>query len=296
MTTFQGIHTLTLDVPGATLTYDVRGEGADGQVPLVLIGSPMDASGFGSLAAHVTDRVVVTYDPRNTGRSSREEPTAAVTPEQHAEDLHGVLRALGGGPVDLFASSGGAVNALVLVAAFPGDVRTLVAHEPPAGGALPDRDAVRAICEDMVATYDAAGLGPAMARFIAFVTHRGEVPDDYLARPAPDPAAYGLPVEDDGSRDDPLMANMRGGAVDVTPDVAALAAAPTRVVVGVGEASANGVSDGEMAGRAAYAVAGLLGQEPVVFPGGHAGFLGGELGQTGEPERFAARLREVLDL
>jgi len=37
-----------------------------------------------------------------------------------------------------------------------------------------------------------------------------------------------------------------------------------------------------------------LGAEPVVFPGGHNGFLGGEYGQTGKPDEFAARLREVL--
>jgi pimeloyl-ACP methyl ester carboxylesterase len=35
------------------------------------------------------------------------------------------------GAVDIFASSGGAVNALALVARHPEQVRTLVAHEPP---------------------------------------------------------------------------------------------------------------------------------------------------------------------
>jgi hypothetical protein len=33
---------------------------------------------------------------------------------------------------------------------------------------------------------------------------------------------------------------------------------------------------------------------PVAFPGGHGGFLGGEYGQTGEPDAFAATLRQVL--
>ena len=36
-------------------------------------------------------------------------------------------------------------------------------------------------------------------------------------------------------------------------------------------------------------------QEPAVFPSHHGGFLGGEFGQQGQPERFAARLHEVLD-
>ena len=47
--------------------------------------------------------------------------------------------------------------------------------------------------------------------------------------------------------------------------------------------------------RHAELAAKLLGQEAVVFPGGHGGFLGGEFGQAGQPEAFAARLREVLE-
>jgi hypothetical protein len=50
-----------------------------------------------------------------------------------------------------------------------------------------------------------------------------------------------------------------------------------------------------MASRAAHAIAQRLGSRPVIFPGGHAGFLGGEYGQTGEPDAFAAKLREVLE-
>jgi hypothetical protein len=49
-----------------------------------------------------------------------------------------------------------------------------------------------------------------------------------------------------------------------------------------------------MASRGAFAAAELLGQEPVMFPSGHGGFLGGEYGQTGRPDAFAAILREVL--
>lgn len=285
--------THTLPVPGATLTYDVHGDLSPDAVPLVLVGSPMDASGFKTLQSYFPDRVTVAIDLRNTGRSLRDDPTSAVTPQQHADDLHAVLRALGTGPVDFFGSSGGAVNALALVAQYPADVRLLVAHEPPAGGALADRDHVRAVCDDMVATYDASGQGPATAKFIAFVMERGEVDSGYLSRPAPDPAAFGLPTEDDGARTDPMMSNMRGGVADFVPDVEALRSAPTEIVIGVGEDS-GGPVDGEMAGRAAHAVAALLGQEAVVFPGGHAGFLGGEFGQTGKPEEFAAKLRSVL--
>ena len=65
------MNTFTIDVPGATVAYDVHGELSAGSVPLVLIGSPMDAGGFAALAAQFQDRTVVTYDPRNTGRSTR---------------------------------------------------------------------------------------------------------------------------------------------------------------------------------------------------------------------------------
>jgi pimeloyl-ACP methyl ester carboxylesterase len=284
----------TVSVPGATLVYDVHGELADGVTPLLLVASPMDASGFGTLASHFRDRVVVTLDPRNAGRSKPDDPGAPVTAQEHAEDLHAVITDLGAGPVDLFGSSGGAANALMLVAAHPDDLRLLVAHEPPMAGTLPDHEHVRAVTDDMLATYDEQGEGPAMAKFISFVMHRGLVTPAYLEQPDPDPAVFGMPSDDDGSRDSPLMANMRGGGVDAVPDAAAIRAASTRVVVAVGEESATSTTDGEMAGRAAYGVAGLLGLEPVVFPGGHGGFLGGEHGQVGKPDEFAAKLREVL--
>ena len=106
--------TRTLEVPGGTVQYDVRGDlQADGpHRVLVLAGYPMDATGFGTLASYFTDRPVVTYDPRPVGRSTGAYDDRPLTPQDHAEDLHRVIAALGVGPVDLFGSSGGAVNAL----------------------------------------------------------------------------------------------------------------------------------------------------------------------------------------
>ncbi len=115
--------TRTIEAPGATLTYDVRPGGSPAATPLFLTASPMGAAGFGTLAGHFTDRTVVTYDPRGSERSELTEPTTPPTPEQHADDMHEIIQELGGGPVDMFASSGGAVNALALVARYPDDVR-----------------------------------------------------------------------------------------------------------------------------------------------------------------------------
>jgi uncharacterized protein YndB with AHSA1/START domain/pimeloyl-ACP methyl ester carboxylesterase len=132
--------THTLEVPGATLTYDVRRNDASTEPVLLMIASPMGAAGFGTLSRHFTDRTVVTYDPRGVERSTKTDPAKLATPDVHADDLHRLIQAIGGGPVDLFASSGGAVNALALVSKHPEDVRTLVAHEPPLATVLPDRE------------------------------------------------------------------------------------------------------------------------------------------------------------
>ena len=133
----------------------------------------MGAGGFATLASHFPDRTIVTYDPRGVERSVKTDPASVSTPEQHADDLHRVIAAVDAGPVDLFASSGGAVNALALVAKHPEDVRTLVAHEPPLASILPDREGAMAFTQAIGDTYERSGFGPAMAQFIVAVSHRG---------------------------------------------------------------------------------------------------------------------------
>src|SRR3954447_2510922 len=168
----------TLNVPGAVLTYDVRSNGSTSPA-LLMIGCPMGADGFSALAGYFGDRTVVTYDPRGAWRSRRADGATGSPPDEHADDLHRLIEALGGGPVDIFGSSGGAVNALVLVARHPEDVRTLVAHEPPAFQEVPDRDVVLAASVDIHETYEREGFGPAMAKFIALVSQQGPLPADY---------------------------------------------------------------------------------------------------------------------
>jgi hypothetical protein len=129
-----------------------------------------------------------------------------------------------------------------------------------------------------------------MAAFIAMTSWRGEFTDEYFSQPAPDPAQFGMPTEDDGRRDDPLLSDRSWAITGYRPDVDALAAAPTRIVIAVGEESL-----GTFTGRAAVATAELLGQQPTVFPSHHGGFMGDEYGYAGQPEAFARKLREVLD-
>jgi pimeloyl-ACP methyl ester carboxylesterase len=276
--------TQTLDLPGATLSYDVREAASESTEPvLLMIGSPMDASGFTPLAGYFPDRTVVTYDPRGVGRSPRPDGVTGATPDEHAEDLHRLISELEAGPVDIFASSGGAVNALALVTRHPEGVRTLVAHEPPLATVLPDREEALAVTEDIHETYERDGLGPAMAKFIAFTSVRGPTPPDFPNQ-APNPADVGLPTEDHGNRDHPLLGPHMVWVTHYEPDSDSLRGASTRIVVAGGAES-----EGTFPSRAALAVAERLGTEAVIFPSHHGGF-----GQQGDPDAFAATLRRVL--
>ena len=100
---------------------------------------------------------------------------------------------------------------------------------------------------------------------------------------------FGMPDVDDGSRTDPLMRNIPACNA-YEPDIEALRALGDRLVVGVGVESGQ-----QMAARGGRSVAEAVGIPVTEFPSGHGGFLGGEYGQTGDPEGFAAQLHAVLD-
>ena len=280
-----------LETAESNIVYDVQGPlpTADGRPPLFMIGQPMDASGFRTLASYFPDRTVITYDPRGLGRSTRNDGWVDNVPTVQADDVHAVIRALGVGPVEMFASSGGAVTALALVAAYPTDVTILVAHEPPYAPVLPDAEAAERAMARFREAYAAMGRGAGMAAFIAMTSWQGEFTEDYFAQPAPNPAQFGMPAEDDGSRDDPLLSDRSRAVSSYRPDFDALAAAPTRIVIAVGEESM-----GTFTGRTSVATAERLGQQATVFPSHHGGFVGGDSPYAGQPEAFARKLRDVL--
>lgn len=283
--------THTLETAGADIVYDLEGPlpTADGRPPLFMIGQPMDASGFRTLASYFPDRTVITYDPRGLGRSLRKDGRVDNVPAVQAGDVHAVIKALGVGPVEMFASSGGAVTALALVTAHPDDLTILVAHEPPLTQVLPDAEAAERATAQFRGAYAARGWGAGMAAFMTMTSWQGEFTDDYFARPTPDPAQFGMPAEDDGSRDDPLLSDRSNAVTSYRPEFDALAAAPTRIVIAVGEESM-----GAFTGRTAVATANLLGQQATIFPSHHGGFVGGDSGYAGKPEDFARKLRDVL--
>ncbi len=281
--------THTLDAPGAVLAYDVHPQQSSGDhPPLFIFGSPMGASGFAQLVAHFDDRTVITYDPRVTERSRMQEGHK-VTVEIHADDIHRVAEAAGLGRVDAFGSSGGAVAGLAWAVVHPDEIRTLVAHEPPLTVLLEDADTLQKVIADIVDTYQRSGFGPAMAKFVQMAMHSEPFTPDYLDRPDPDPARFGLPTEDDGSRDDALLA-YNIAMPPYYPKADALNASGVRIVPAIGAAGT-----GEMPRRGGQALARLLATEPVVFPGDHGGFVVNEWAPDNDPAAFALKLRDVLD-
>jgi len=252
----------TLDVPGARLYYEQRGTGP----LLLLIGSPMDSTGFAGFAGALADRyTVVTYDPRGIGHSSREDTAEDVTPEQQADDVHHLLSALGGEPADVFGSSGGAVVGLALVTAHPDQVRTLVAHEPPVVELLPDAAQVRAQIQDIYDTYRAEGSDKAMVKFMAHAGLFGE-PSERAGAPRWEPSPEQMARM--RAANDVFLAHLIRPTTRYRPDIEALRAASTRIVV-----AAGATSTGQLANRTAMALADRLGTPVTEFPGDHGGFL-----------------------
>ena len=233
----------------------------------------------------------MTYDPRGAGRSERTDGAGESTPEQHADDLHRLISALGAGPVDIFASSGGAVNALALVARHPEQVRTLVAHEPPAAQAAAGPRAGagrRARTSARRTSATASGRRwPSSSRSSAC---KGPIPADFADRPRRTRPMFGLPTEDDGSRDDALLGQNIITCTHYEPDFDALRAASTRIVL----ARRRRVGGRDGPPRRAWPSPSGSARKPSIFPSHHGGFLGGEFGMTGDPDAFAATLREVL--
>ena len=143
----------------------------------------------------------------------------------------------------MFGSSGGAVAALTWVATYPDDVATALAHEPPSTWALPnDAEAADRAFQGVREAYQDRGFGAGMATFMALTMWPGEFTDDYFAQPPADPAMFGMPTDDDGSRDDMLLSERAITVTRYAYDLDAIKASPTRVVLGVGEETGDTIT------------------------------------------------------
>lgn len=261
--------TKTLSAPGAQIHYDVAGSG-----PLLLLvpGGPADATAFAALRPCLADRyTVVTFDPRGISRSRTTDLDDDLV-GQHAEDVQRLLAELDAGPVSVLANSGGAITMLEHTTRYPGAVRTLVAHEPPVSRYLGD---LLADFPDIPAIYREQGVDEAIGAFMAASGFEISPPE----HPTAEEIEQGKQMR---GNFEVFFGKLMGAIGTWEPDLEALAAPDTRIVVAVGKAV------GTPAYEAGVGLARALGSEPVRFPGDHGGF-------AAEPEAFAARLAETLN-
>jgi pimeloyl-ACP methyl ester carboxylesterase len=273
MTFTDGLVSRSLGVPGARLHYEVRGSG-----PLLLvIGSPMPAAAFTPVAhALASDHTVVTYDPRGLAASTIDDPTQDATPDLRADDVAAIIEALDAGPADVFGSSGGAVTGLALVTRHPNRVGTLIAHEPPLTGLLPEAEQQRAAVDDIIATFHRDGPAAAWRKFMA----NAGFDLDHDAGPPPGPEPSAAQLAEQVAEDTRFFDHELRLTVSYRPDIEALRAA--RVIIGIGVDSRR-----LLAYRTSHALAALIGVTPVDFPDGHTGFLSA-------PAAFAVQIRDIL--
>ena len=268
----------TLKVPGASLYYEVRGAGP---VLLLIPGGAADAGVYTGLAGLLAGRyTVVTCDQRGNSRSPLDGPGEDQRIEVHGDDAHRLLAALTGEPAFVFGNSGGALVGLELVARHPEQVRTLVAHEPPVMTLLPEADQARAFSRQMHDLYRRDGTAAAIQMFLSGTgLNAGSDRSGPPSEPSPEMQETMARIWRNW---DFFFAHLIVPWTAYVPDVAAIRAASTRTVVAGGSASR-----GQMAYRAAAALAERLGTDLVEFPGDHGGF-------AGEPGAFAEKLDLVL--
>jgi pimeloyl-ACP methyl ester carboxylesterase len=264
----------TLDVPGATLYYEVTGSGP----VLAVIGLPMDHTGFAAIVPSLAERyTVVTYDPRGFVNSTVDDPEQDLAPGLVADDVHRLLAAVTDRPAYVLGSSGGAVTGLELTLRHPEQVRLLVAHEPPMYAFLADAEPRRAQIRDIYDTNRREGQGAAWEKFFALMVPEGAPPIDPKdvfgdAPPTPEMIASG----------ERMLSHSMLPTTGYEPDLEALHALADRIVIGVGAAGA-----GTYAYRTGAALAERAGLEVAEFPGGHDGFIS-------DAGPFTEKLFEVL--
>ncbi|WP_435057403.1 alpha/beta fold hydrolase [Streptomyces sp. bgisy060] len=269
----------SLSVNGATLHYEVRGEG-----PLLLLvpGGAGGAASYDGVAEELAfEYTVASYDPRGMSRSTLDGPDTEQHVAEHADDAFRMLELLSPGePARVFGTSSGAIAALHLLTVHPERIARLVAHEPPVVELLPDAAEHRALLARMQAAFQAQGLMPAMSVLAAGLEEGGDATAPKVELRLPPHAA---------ARAEQTMANLPyfvrrivPSFMSYVPDVRRLEEVSNRLVLAGGEDSR-----GELPRRSAAFLAESLGMELQRFPGGHTGL-------TTHPVEFGALLRKVL--
>ncbi|MEV6559812.1 alpha/beta hydrolase [Nocardia sp. NPDC051756] len=269
----------TLKVPGASLYYEVRG---DGPVLLLLPGSGGDAAVFDPIADTLAAQfTVVTLDPRGYSRSTLDsvEPVDQQVAVQR-DDAYRLIETLtpAGEDAYVFGGSGGAVVALDLLAHHPERLRLVVAHEPPCFAILPDAAEQKVFIDEVYTLFRTEGVAVAGARFMEGIGG--------TMKPMPNPAD--LPpraaemIHRLHANAALMMAHELRPITAYLPDERTLATHTDRLILAAGKETR-----GHLPHRPAATLADRLHLPLTEFPGGHSGF-------TEAPTEFAAQLLDLL--
>lgn len=252
--------TATLKVPGATLYYEVLG---NGPTLLIIPGGPQDAGVFAELSAALADRyTVVTYDPRGNSRTTFDGAPTPLDVSQQADDAAALIAAVGS-PAYVLGTSGGAQIGLDLAVRHAQHVRALVAHEPPTMMLLDDPGPHVAANQALYDTYMRDGVDAAMGQFFSANGLGSDTPPAEVEMP---PEAMEVFARVSGNFEYWLAHGMIALSSYV-PDVDALRAGTPRIVVAIGEQSV-----GQPIHEMSLGLAARLARDPVMFPGDHMGF------------------------
>jgi pimeloyl-ACP methyl ester carboxylesterase len=282
----------SLQVPGASLYYELRGSG-----PLLLLiaGGAGDAASYDRIAAFlVAHYTVVTYDRRGYSRSSLGDPQQLLCIETHSDDVHHLLAALTGGPAFVIGCSIGALIGLDLGIRYPAQVRTLVAHEPPIPSLLSDawRSQAARMQANLSEMARREGTAVAIQKFAESLgVNRADLESRAglqgvgtgLTASGTDAVAQAESVHIAEYNREAFFKYDTRAVARYTLDLSALKAAPTCILPAGGSASRE-----TWPYQSSLALASCLDTPLVEFPGDHAGF-------SNHPQEFAGRLHAVLE-
>ncbi|MFI6517512.1 alpha/beta fold hydrolase [Spirillospora sp. NPDC050679] len=276
-TTLPDLTTGTLLTSGATLYYEMRGTG-----PMLLISQSGegDAGRSKDLVDQLTvDYTVVTYDRRGLSRSTLDDHERGATLAEHADDVHRLLAELTDEPVLMLGCSLGASIGFHLAVDHPGQISTLIAHEPVTPRLLPADQCAhhRQELAHIQQVHRRDGLTAALkvvAEVLGIDPANRDVEPDLTPQPMTPQRLrnFDFFIEHDFT-----------AIIGDTLDVTALSTTPTRIIPAIGRTTPRAVFDN----KCAFALADLLGTDLHEFPGGHNG-------NTTHPRAYAAALRHTL--
>ncbi|MBD5797501.1 hydrolase [Bacillus pseudomycoides] len=261
----------TLQVPGASLYYEIRGKGP---VLLMIHGGGGDADKFLNVANHLADwYTVVTYDRRGHSRSHPTDQTEDYRVETHSDDAHRLLAKLTDEPAYVFGSSSGAVIGLDLCVRHPEQVKLLIPHEPVLLQLLFGDEQVQArkFMENLMKNHQNEVIK--LLSNIGAGTNDQKQPKDVQTERMLSNSTYFVEYEIPGTLNYSL---------DIDALQTALKSSPMQVLPAGGSDSRD-----FFAYRCAVALSEQLGTEIVEFPGHHGGY------NTSHHKEFAEKLHEI---